>query len=69
MELLDDVLLTCILQEHSMEATIEAFHGALGADLDQVEVEVDKERIEERHDLTAVLGVRFCNENSDIQGH
>jgi hypothetical protein len=45
-----------------MEAAIEAFHGALRATLDQVEVEVDKERVEERHNFTAVLGVRICNE-------
>lgn len=45
-----------------MEAAIEAFHCAFGATLDQVEVEVDKKGVEERHNFMTVLGVRICNE-------
>lgn len=42
-----------------MEAAVKAFHCALRTVLDQVEMEVDKERVEERHHFVAVLGVRI----------
>jgi hypothetical protein len=45
LQLLDDILLSCVLQEHPMEAAVEALHGAVGAVLDQVEMEVDKEGV------------------------
>lgn len=47
-----------------MEAAIEAFHCALGATLYQVEVEVDKEGVEKRHNFMAVLGVRISKKAS-----
>ena len=45
-----------------MEAAVKAFHCALGTVLDQVEVEVDKERVEERRHFVAVLGFRIGEE-------
>ena len=62
LELLDDILLAGVLQKHSMEAAVKAFHCALRTVLDQVEMEVDKKRVEERHHFVAVLGVRICKE-------
>lgn len=47
-----------------MKAAIEAFHCAFGATLDQVEVEVDKKGVEERHNFMTVLGVRISEKAS-----
>lgn len=56
-QLFHDVFLAGILQEQAVKATIEAICCAFGAVLDQVEVEVDKERVQERHHFVAMLGI------------
>ena len=50
-----------------MEAAVKTFHCALRTVLDQVEMEVDKERIEERHHFVAMLGIRIYNEKNKKQ--